>query len=497
MSGRAPFLILFCSALLALAGCGRDADGPLNVAIIGTPESVMADGLRLSEGAQTVRGAVASGLVALDAQGEIKPALADRWIVTDDGRSYIFRLREGTWPGGAELSGESARDALRRAIRQLRGTSLGLDLAPVDEIRAMAGRVVEIRLSTAMPDFLRLLAQPELALSHGGFPSGPMNLQAIGEGAEPGAAAAQLTLRPPEMRGLPQEEGWQEHVRPVRLRALDAQGALDAFAEGEVDVVLGGSVGSWPLADPGPLSRGTLRIDPAVGLFGLQVRRAGGFLARTENREALAMAIDRAALLAPFNIGGWTPTNRIVPAAIAGEGAAERWAGIELERLRGEARNRVAIWRTTLGQGEGPRLTVALADEPGLAMLFNELAGQLATVGIALDGVGADQPADLELIDRVARYAEPRWFLNQFNCALRRGMCSSDADAEVRQALSTADPQARMDAIARAEAMLTADNIYIPLAAPLRWSMVRGTVEGYAANPWAYHPLPELAVIPR
>jgi ABC-type oligopeptide transport system substrate-binding subunit len=324
-----------------------------------------------------------------------------------------------------------------------------------------------------------------------------MDMQVIGEGAQPGAGGAQLTLRPPEMRGLPQEEGWQEHVRPVRLRALDARAALDAFGEGEVDVVLGGSVGSWPLADPGPLSRGTLRIDPAIGLFGLQVRRAGGFLARTENREALAMAIDRQALLAPFNIGGWQPSNRIVPAAIAGDTAEERWEGIELERLRGEAGNRVAIWRSTLGQGEGPRLTIALADEPGLVILFNELVGQLATVGIVLERVEAGKAADLELIDRVARYAEPRWFLNQFNCALRRGMCLSDADAEVRLALSTADPQARLEALARAEAMLTAANIYIPLAAPLRWAMVRGTVDGYAANPWAYHALPEMAVIPR
>lgn len=498
MSGRAPFLILMCGALLALAGCGGGADdGPLDVAIIGSEESVFADGLRLSEGAQTVRGAVGSGLVALDAQGEIKPALADRWIITDDGRSYIFRLREGAWPGGAELTGESARDALRRVIRQLRGTSLGLDLAPVEEVRAMAGRVVEIRLSTAMPDFLRLLAQPELALFHGGFPSGPMVMEVLDEGAPPGTPGVELTFRPPEMRGLPQEEGWQESVRPIRLHALGAAAALDSFGEGGVDVVLGGTIGFWPLADPGPLSRGTLRIDPAVGLFGLQVQRDSGFLARTENREALAMAIDRSALLAPFNIGGWTPTNRIVPAALAGEIAPERWTAIELERLRAEASNRVAIWRSTLGEGEAPRLTIALADEPGLVTLFNELAGQLATIGIVLERVAPGATSDLVLIDRVARYAEPRWFLNQFNCTLRRGLCSSDADSEVRQALAAADPQERADAMARAEAMLTAANVFIPLAAPLRWSMVRGTVEGYAANPWAHHPLPEMALIPR
>lgn len=497
MSGRAPFLILVCGALLALAGCGRDASGPLDVAIIGSEESVFAEGLRLSEGAQTVRAAIGSGLVALDEQGEIKPALADRWIVTDDGRSYIFRLREGTWPDGAELTGESARDALRGVIRQLRGTSLGLDLAPVEEVRAMAGRVVEIRLSTAMPDFLRLLGQPELALFHEGFPAGPMTMEEIGEGAQRGPNGVELAFRPPEMRGLPQEEGWQEYVRTIQLRALGAQTALDAFGEGGVDVVLGGTAGLWPLADPGPLSRGTLRVDPAIGLFGLHVQTGRGLLARTENREALAMAIDRTALLAPFNIDGWVPTNRIVPTAIAGEIAPERWVAIELEQLRGEASNRVAIWRSTLGEGEAPRLTIALADQPGFVMLFNELAGQLATVGIVLERVPPGQPADLVLVDRVARYAEPRWFLNQFNCTLRRGLCSSDADAEVEQALAATAPQDRANAIARAEAMLTAANVFIPLAAPLRWSMVRGTVEGYAANRWAHHPLPEMALIPR
>jgi oligopeptide transport system substrate-binding protein len=45
--------------------------------------------------------------------------------------------------------------------------------------------------------------------------------------------------------------------------------------------------------------------------------------------------------------------------------------------------------------------------------------------------------------------------------------------------------------------MLTAANIYIPLAMPLRWSLVRGDVPGYFPNAWAWHPLPDMATIPR
>ena len=192
MRGRffAPFL-----AALALAGCGRN-DGAVQAAFIDTPEQLFGDGLRLSAGAQHVRAATDAGLVTLDAQGEVIPALADRWIVTDDGRSFIFRLRDGTWPDGRDLTAESARSALAEAIRALRGTSLGLDLAPIAEVRAMAGRVIEIRLSSPVPMLLQLLAQPELALVRGEGGNGDMVLtRNDGRGL--------LSMKPPAARGIP------------------------------------------------------------------------------------------------------------------------------------------------------------------------------------------------------------------------------------------------------------------------------------------------------
>jgi ABC-type transport system substrate-binding protein len=142
-------------------------------------------------------------------------------------------------------------------------------------------------------------------------------------------------------------------------------------------------------------------------------------------------------------------------------------------------------------------LTIALDTEPGDAMLFDGLASQLALVGITLQRVEPGQPGDLALIDRVARYGESRWFLNQFNCSLARGLCDSQADALVEAAAGTPDAAERAADLGKAEALLTAANVYIPIAAPLRWSMVRGNVTGYAANPWAWHPLPDMAVIPK
>lgn len=477
-------------AALALAGCGRN-DGAVEVAFIDTPEQLFATGVRLSSGAQHVRAATGAGLVALDAQGGVIPALADRWIVTSDGRSFIFRLRDGTWPDGRELTAESARTALAEAIRRLRGTSLGLDLEPIAEVRAMAGRVVEIRLSSPVPMLLQLLAQPELELVRGEGGSGDMLLTRAGD-------RAVLTTKPPAARGIPEERDWETRVRAIGLRPASARQAIALFDDGEVDVVLGGRIDSLPLADTGPLSRGTVRLDAALGLFGLHVRRANGVLASAEGREAIAMALDRPQLIAAFNIGGWVPTTRVVAPGLPGDPGfvGERWGERPIDDLRAVAAGRVAAWRRANGNAE-VRLTLAMAEAPGLDVLFRELAAQLATIGIRLERVPEDARSDFALVDRVARYAEPRWFLNQFNCSLRNGLCDADADLLVKQAMAEIDPVARGTAMAEAESALTLANVYIPFGSPLRFSLVRGDVDGFASNAWAFHPLPPLAIIPR
>lgn len=287
-------LLLFAALTASLTGCDNASDRAVEVAVIGESASPFVGGPRLPLAAQLVRSATSEGLVGFDDRGRVIPALADRWIVTDDGLSYIFRLRDGTWPDDTPLTGETARAALLQAIAGLRSTALGADLAAIAEIRAMAGRVVEIRLRQAQPDFLQLLAQPELGLLRKGRGAGPMRLTRDKDVA---------LLRPiaPEDRGLPQIENWSERSRKLRLVALPASQAIDRFNAGEIDVVLGGRLADFPRLDASGVSRGAIRLDPVAGLFGLAVVNPQGFLAEPERREALAMAIDRDTLASALN----------------------------------------------------------------------------------------------------------------------------------------------------------------------------------------------------
>lgn len=353
----------------------------------------------------------------------------------------------------------------------------------------MAGRVIEIRLSQAQPDFLQLLAQPELGLLRKGRGAGPMRLTREKRGA---------LLKPiaPEDRGLPQIEDWNARRRNLRLVAMAAPRAIERFNAGEVDVVLGGRLADFPRLDASGVSRGAIRLDPVAGLFGLAVANPQGFLAEPERRETLAMTIDRDALAAALNVGGWLATTRIVnPGAGDDNGTVgERWPGQSLAERRAIAAARVARWAK---QATTPRLRIALPPGPGSAVLFTRLAEDFKAIGIEAVQVRESAPADLRLVDTVARYVRTGWFLNQLSCANVRVLCSASADRLAGQALQESDPAKRADLFAQAEAQLTIANSFIPFGVPIRWSLVSGRTTGFMPNPWNAHPLMPLAMLPK
>lgn len=471
-------------AALATWSCGpSNGSGPVNVAMIGAPDDPFGQGVRLPFAAQHTRAATHEGLVTLDQAGQVVPAIAERWIVTDDGLSYIFRLRDSNWPDGEAITASDIRQQLRQAINRLRGTSLGLDLAKVRDIRAMTGRVVEVRLISPMPDFLRVIAQPELGLVESGSGAGPMALS-----QDEDSGIARLTALPPETRGLPAREDWEELARPVTVQGLSAEAAVAAFSRGDVDLVLGGTLMDFPQAEAGPLSRGTIQVDPALGLLGLMIRRETEFLADPARREALSMAIDRTALIQSFGLTGWRDSSWIVPPSVYAEPpyGEDRWNGASLDDRRQVAAGRVSAW--TQGEREAV-VRIELPPGPGSELLLRQLTEAWSAIGVTIERVAPGEAADLELRDTLARYTSPRWYLNQFNCALRVGLCAPEADELVRQSLTEPDMAERQRLLVEAHAVLVEREVYIPLGAPVRWSLVRGNIRNYLPNPWGMHPL--------
>jgi len=144
----------------------------------------------------------------------------------------------------------------------------------------------------------------------------------------------------------------------------------------------GGSIRCLSLGNSA-LSRGNIQLDPVIGMFGLLVDVETGFLAEAPNREALALAIDRDAMIAAFDVGRWQPTTRVVSSGLVDDPGTvgERWMGVAMEQRRALAAELVTRYKAT-GKG-APVLRIAAPDGPGSRIVLDRLATDFDAVGTA------------------------------------------------------------------------------------------------------------------
>ena len=167
---------LAIAALLCGAGCSEPESGPITVSAIGEPPALVNPNLEtLGPPASFLAEAVAQGLVQFDAGGQVQPALAQSWIVSDDGLRYTFRLGRAEWANGERVTAEQVTARLQAAVSGASRNDLKPLLGVIDEIEAMTDDVLEISLKSPRPNFLQLLAQPEMGVLRDGEGTGPFH----------------------------------------------------------------------------------------------------------------------------------------------------------------------------------------------------------------------------------------------------------------------------------------------------------------------------------
>jgi oligopeptide transport system substrate-binding protein len=478
MVTRFPLAPRFLAATLLLAGCGGKETGPISVSAVGgEPRIANPNRAPLDPPSAILLEAAAQGLVRFDAGGEIEPALAQRWIVSDDGLRYTFRLGKASWSGG-RITAEQVVARLRAAAAPASRNPLRPILGAVDEIVAMTDDVLEISLKSPRPNFLQLLAQPEMAIVRGGEGSGPYRAERRPDGA--------IRLVPIE---ADREEGESSPPPPLLLRGESAALAAARFGEGQADLVLGGTLADLPLARAVRAPAAQLRFDPVTGLFGLAFAAAEGPFARMEVRQALAMALDRPGLAAALGVAGLQARQSLLPPGIEGLNGVSAPAWIRAPLPARQARA-AALLR---GADDGGRLIVrvALPDGAGYRLLFARLRRDWAAVGVEAVRVPAGTAADLRLVDEVAPAGLASWYLRHFSCD-SSPICDPAADESMAAARIAPDAAGRRGHLANADRILAGLGPFIPLTAPVRWSLVTPRLTGFRPNAFSRHPIGEL-----
>ena len=334
-----------------------------------------------------VTGQIFNGLVRLDRQFKPQPDLAERWEVSDDGKTYTFHLARGVrWHDGrpftsadVEFSFEQVLVKLHPRTRTLAGVISAVD-TPDDN-------TVVFRLKSRYTPFLLWLDEDNAAilprhLYEGTDPlTNPANAKPVGTGPfkfESALKGDRITLvRNPDYfkKGLP-------YLDSIVFRVnLAPPQAVQAFQAGEVH-----------LLSPNPPQVEALKARPGTVVteagregFARVIRLIPNLRRKPFDdvrvRQAIAHAIDRDFIAKTVYAGLYAPATGPVS-----RGLSEFYTDDVAKYPRDLAKAAALLDEAGLRPGgDGVRLRVPFIFDQGFAPVADLLKQQLGEVGIALD----------------------------------------------------------------------------------------------------------------
>ncbi len=477
-------LLYLLSVGLLLASCNTAPQEPVSLSVIGSSSKIADPASGVSNAlSRNMLGATAQSLVSFDTSDRVQPALAERWILTDDGLSYIFRLREAHWPDGAPVTSADVAASLRRSMALSGKNALRAMFFKVKAVIPMTGQVIEIRLNSPEPNLLQLLAQPEMAILLKGMGTGPFVAHS--------RKGNVVRIRPSPATF---DEGEQAPVvdvnRDVRIYTERAAQGLARFNTESISYLAGGTFADLPLVRASGVDAARFQLDPTYGLFGLGIAEGSKPLSSEAARLALSLAIDRESLTQRFGVSDWQPALSILPTQLDSDSQPAAMLALQrpLSERRVQARSMISGQKVG---GKPLQLNLWLPGGEGSRLLFASLSADWRRVGIEVHLVSARQNADLFLIDEVAPVSSGLWYLERLSCG--HGLiCVQNSQKRLIEAMAATDLIERHKLIGVADAALVSSNVYIPLAMPLRWSLVGPELVRWRKSVFAVHSLSEL-----
>lgn len=303
-------------------------------------------------------------LVDFGPEMELRPQLAERWENPSDTLLRLHLRRGVLFHDGRPFTAEDAVFSLEHARRP--ESHVAYQLRAVSAVRATDPLSVEIETSRPVSALLNRLVFVRM-LPRQTYP-GPI-AHPLGTGPYAFAAGAPGAT----LVGRRFENYWGE--RPafdeVRVLPLPESGErAAAVASGRADVVAQFPSESWKQG-AGPGARLVSRRGLAVVFLGLSQKRGGPF-ADPRVRTAIALAVDREAIVREAMDGLGAPLDQVVPPWVAGYSSALPRAPVDREKAR------ALLVDAGLPRGlEAPLVVQDIHADVGQA-----LARQLAEIGV-------------------------------------------------------------------------------------------------------------------
>ena len=318
---------------------------------------------------------VFEGLTRIGRNGEVLPALARSWDVSDDGLVYTFTLRDGVrFHDGTAFDAEDVVFSLERAMGETSENAQKGLFAAIDKVEAVDPATVRITLSRPAGDLLfnlgwgdAVIVAPESADGNKTAPvgTGPFRFGDWTKGSS-------LTL-------VRNEDYWGEApaLEKATFRFIpDPSAAVAAMLAGDVD-----AFPNFPAPEALPQFQADPRFDVVIGTTEgetiLSINNARKPFDDVRVRRAIAHAIDRQSIIDGAMFGLGTP--------IGSHFAPHHPAYADLTAMSEFQPEKAKALLAEAGYPDGFKATIKLPP-PSYARRGGEiLASQLRRVGIDLE----------------------------------------------------------------------------------------------------------------
>ena len=459
------------------------------------------------------------GLVAEDAGGRLIPGTAERWEVSNDGRTWTFHLRPDLrWSNGEALDAVQIVASFRRAFSPLTAAPFAVHFGAIENAEAVqSGRLPADKLGISAKDgrtvvfhLLRSADLPRLLLLPIAYPVYLPALANFGaQHTRPGHLVSNGAYRlrewTPQANLLLERNRYFREVAPiaeVRYQVTeDAASELQRFAAG--DLQLTETVPPQPLKNLRERFGAQLRISPYLGSMWIGLNLTQPPLkGNPALRQALSLAIDRDKLTRYITGLGETPAWSIVPPGVA------EYAPLTIRATQWTQAQREALARRLYARAGYS------ADQPlDIELRYNTSTPlrrlNLAVAAMWHDVLGAHVRLRNEewkvfvgnrkqrIITQafrggwIADIDDARNFLANFDSASPTnwsGVDDAAFDALLRAADAAPSLAERSQKLREAEARLLNLQAVIPIYYYTSKHLLRPEVTGFEANPLDHHP---------
>jgi oligopeptide transport system substrate-binding protein len=330
--------LIFVVAVVAACGGADKAAGPPNTlqrGISSDPETLDQHKSRSIQAADVIRD-LGEGLVGYSATGELIPAAAESWEISEDGLKYTFHLRDGLrWSNGEALTASHFVAGMRRLVDPSTAAFYAEMLGDLENAAAItSGDIPVSMLGVEAPDertvVLRLVQQTPYLISLMTHPSTfPIHPGSIAEHGDSFARPGKLVSN-----GAYRLEAWvpgsvislrrNEHYWNNAGTAIDAvnyhvivqdSAELNRYRAGELHTT--STVPPDSFAQVREEHGEQLHVAPYLGVYyyGYNLTRPP-FKDNAPLRQALSMAIDREQLALRVTGRGEAPAYSWVPQGV-------------------------------------------------------------------------------------------------------------------------------------------------------------------------------------